>query len=145
MTSLTVDLAGTINRKVGASAQTLSFLPVLSRDMWKHDIFEISIADEWKIDSGATCRSNKQTNKWNHFNGSHTTDVHNLDCSVTTKDTTLSTWVPQTAYIYGLTNDIDVSSHDDYKHPNLWINAVSTPRADFSESSYSWTVKTVRF
>ncbi len=145
MTSLTVDLDSSINRKVGATGQTLSFLPVLSRDMWKHDIFEISLDSEWRVDSGATCRSNKQINKWNHFNGSHTGDPHNLDCSITTKDTSLGTWVAQTAYIYGLTNDIDVSSHLDYKHPELRINSVSTPRADFSASLYLWSVQTVRF
>jgi hypothetical protein len=47
-------------------------------------------------------------------------------------------------YIYGLNNDIDVSASDDNKYVDLRLTSVTNPDADYSDSSYSWTVKTLR-
>jgi len=57
----------------------------------------------------------------------------------------------QTLYIYGNSNDIDISStslngapmHNDAKNVKLTISHITNPYAKFS--SYGWTVKTMRF
>jgi hypothetical protein len=85
MSDFKVDFAGTVySRVINTSGNILSFRPLLSRDMWKHDLFEITVSKYFTLTQGSACSSNKQTNINNHFNGTHT-DPYILDCAWTPK------------------------------------------------------------
>jgi hypothetical protein len=140
LTSLVVSLISS-STKVGASGSTLSFKFQISKDLWKYDIFKITANQYWTIGSSAKCSSRAYTGRINNFNGTRTSDPFNLDCYVTPK-TSASTI--QYVYIYGLAKDIDVSATDDNKYVDLRISSVSNPDADYSDSSYTWAVETIR-
>jgi hypothetical protein len=127
--------------KVGATGSTLSFKFQIAKDLWKNDIFRITASQYWTISLTSTCSTAAYTGRINNFNGTRSADPHYLDCYVSPK-TTAST--AQTIYIYGLNNDIDVSATDDNKYVDLRLSSVTNPDADYADTSYTWTVETIR-
>ena len=123
------------SNKVGAKGNTLSFKFQIHSDLWKHDIFQLTVDSKWSISVGASCSSAKYEGRWNHFNGSNVNSIHDLDCAVNGYQ----------VLIYGLANDIDVSLHEDYKYVDLRVNSISNPDRDYPDNEYSWKVETVRF
>jgi hypothetical protein len=140
LTNLTVT---TVNSsiKVGATGNTLSFKFQIAKDLWKNDIFRITASQYWTISTSSTCSTATYSGRINNFNGTRSADPHNLDCYISPKTTPTTT---QTIIIYGLNNDIDVSASDDNKFVDLRLTSVSNPDADYSDSSYTWTVETLR-
>jgi hypothetical protein len=127
--------------KVGATGNTLSFRFQIAKDLWKNDIFRITASQYWTISATSTCRTAKYSGRINNFNGTRSADPYNLDCYISPKTTPTTA---QVVYIYGLNNDIDVSASDDNKYVDLRLTSVSNPDADYSDSSYTWTVETLR-
>jgi hypothetical protein len=140
LTNLTVTTVSS-SIKVGATGSTLSFKFQIAKDLWKYDIFRITASQYWTISTSSSCSTATYTGRINNFNGTRSADPHNLDCYISPK--TLST-TAQTIYIYGLNNDIDVSASDDNKYVDLRLTSVSNPDADYADSSYIWTVETLR-
>jgi hypothetical protein len=136
-TSLLIDLAGTSKSyKVGKKDSIMSFQFSLTKDVWKHDIFELGIDGAWTVASGAVCRSVLYVGTVNNVNGSRVNDPHNLDCVVTSKATSTT---EQSVYVYGLNTDLDVSSGDNYKNVDLNVYSVSNPDRDYNEATYNWS------
>ena len=132
---------GTTNSRVGTDNNHLLFTFELNQDLWKHDIFQITIDDDWTIGTNIECRSVKQSGIWNHFNSSDTNDIHDLNCVAETKVANTA----QKVYVYGLANDIDLSLHDDYSKVKLKLNPMTNPNGKYAETQYNWTIETVRF
>jgi hypothetical protein len=140
LTNLTVTTVSS-SIKVGATGSTLSFKFQIAKDLWKNDIFRITASEYWTISTSSTCSTATYSGRINNFNGTRSADPHNLDCYISPKTTPTTT---QLIYIYGLNNDIDVSASDDNKYVDLRLTSVSNPDADYSDSSYTWTVETLR-
>ncbi|WP_204256528.1 hypothetical protein, partial [Mammaliicoccus sciuri] len=140
LTNLTVTTVSS-SIKVGATGSTLSFKFQIAKDLWKNDIFRITASQYWTISTSSTCSTATYSGRINNFNGTRSADPHNLDCYISPKTTATPS---QTIYIYGLNNDIDVSASDDNKYVDLRLSSVSNPDADYSDSSYTWTVETLR-
>mmetsp|Transcript_28906 Transcript_28906/g.51574 ORF Transcript_28906/g.51574 Transcript_28906/m.51574 type:complete len:265 (-) Transcript_28906:29-823(-) len=85
LTNLAVKLVTSTNNKVGGTGSTLSFTFQIARDLWKYDIFRITSSKYWTVNSSSACSSATITGKINNFNGTRTSDPHNLDCYVTPK------------------------------------------------------------
>jgi hypothetical protein len=135
ISNLNVDLVDNVNRAVGATGNQLYFRFSIKRDLWKHDMFRLTIDDNWRVETGATCSSADYTGKYNHYNGTRTDDPHYLDCVVTEKTTDATI---QSVYIYGLNTDIDVTLHEDYKFVDLRVTSVRNPDADYTGNAYIW-------
>jgi hypothetical protein len=140
LTNLTVTTVSS-SIKVRATGSTLSFKFQIAKDLWKNDIFRITASQYWTISTSSTCSTASYSGRINNFNGTRSADPHNFDCYISPKTTPTTT---QTIIIYGLNNDIDVSASDDNKYVDLRVTSVSNPDADYSDSSYTWTVETLR-
>jgi hypothetical protein len=90
--NLAVDWATSGTYKIGMSGQTINFKPTISVDVWKHDVFEFEIDNNW-TNTSPECRSIKNGDLYIQVNGTSTNDgtSHLLDCTVTAKTTASTT------------------------------------------------------
>lgn len=116
-----VALTSESRNTVSAQGSTLSFTFELVEDMWKHDLFTITMDKNWIVTDAIQCRSNGYTGRYNHFNGTDTSDPHDLACTATEKTTTTTA---QIVYIYGLATDIDLSLSSDYIFVDLHVSGI---------------------
>lgn len=122
-------------------------------------MFVITINEYFTVTSGVTCTSYvtgaNDVNYYYHNNTADGSGSYDLDCKETTKvdnrvsDTLVHNYDAQMLYIYGSSNDVDVTStkagnnnplHNDAKNVKLKIKGITNPYAKFS--SFSWTIKT---
>jgi len=145
------------------ASQNVDFTFTISKDLWKYDMFVITMSDKLVVESGVTCESidtSTSESYINHYNSSATTDsagvvtgVHVLDCATTASTTRRGTdegdmtpWnAAQTVYVYGNAFDIDGdgSSMNDAKTIKIRVSAIRNPWAVYS--SLAFTMKTMRF
>ena len=68
------------------------------------------------MDASTVCESLARKDKINNFNGTHAEpDIHLLDCEVSEKQADIS----QELWVYGLANDINISTNPDNKYACL--------------------------
>jgi len=142
------------------ASQNIDFTFTISKDLWKYDMFVITMSDKFVVESGVTCESiatSTSASYVNYYNSSISTDGltgnHVLDCAVTASTTALATgstdMTPnnnkQYVYVYGNAFDIDGdgSSQSDAKTIKLRISAIRNPWAVYT--SLTWDMKTMRF
>jgi hypothetical protein len=133
--SSSLDLAGTNpDRSTGKQGGELTFKFQLVQDLWKHDVFEISVSQYWTISNDISCRSEQISNLVNHVNGTDSTRPHYMNCVYTGALSATNKKV----YVYGLGNDVDISAGKEYESVDLRIGPVTNPTVDYTSATYVW-------
>ena len=156
ITSFALAYATGSSGAINHSAQSVEFTFTISKDLWKYDMFVITMSDKFQVDAGVTCESYVSGNAINYYNSSIGTTgvgVHTLDCSATAVSSTLTTatadmtpaFTAQKLYIYGNAFDIDADGAfmPDAKNVKLRISAITNPAAVYG--GLSWAIETIRF
>ena len=142
------------------ASQNVDFTFTISKDLWKYDMFVITMNDKFVVESSVACESvatSTSASYVNYYNSSISADGltgnHVLDCAVTASVSNLVTgstdMTPsndaQEVYVYGNAFDIDGdgSSQTDAKTIKLRISAIRNPWAVYSALSFG--MKTMRF
>ena len=121
--------------KVGETGKTLSIQFTLAYDLWKYDLVKLTADPNFSLTESVTCTSYKLAPAINYFNGADSDDPTNVACAAT-----LSEDGSDILYIYGLSNDIDISE-ESASAVEILISSVTVP--DRVLSTFDWTLEIV--
>jgi hypothetical protein len=121
--------------KVGETGKTLRIQFTLAYDMWKYDLVKFTADPNFSLTESVTCTSYKLAPAINYFNGADSEDPTNLACAAT-----LSEYSSDILYIYGLSNDIDISQ-ESASSVEILISSVTVP--DRVLSTFDWTLEII--
>lgn len=119
--------------KVNETGKTLSIQFTLAYDLWKYDLVKLTADPNFSLTESVTCTSYKLAPAINYFNGADSDDPTNVACAAT-----LSEDGSDILYIYGLSNDIDISQ-ESASAVEILVSSLTVP--DRVLSTFDWTLE----
>jgi hypothetical protein len=147
LSKIEIFFSGPSSRNVRTTGNEISFVIPLSKDLWRYDLFKLTIDPSFSLNmqhlncSSAT-RKDKETNLdyMNYFNGTWTDNIHTLDCLASSK----VAGQPQTLWVYGLYSPfILMNLMSSAQIIDLRVPGFTNPDSDAVDSY--WSIETVRF
>lgn len=121
----------------------------MTKNLWKHDLFVITLSEWFQVGTSATCVSEK-TSGTNYYNS--TSSSHSLNCEATAVHRINSatpaeapTYSPQELFIWGNKADVllEQAEFSDAKSVTIAVSDITNPYAKgLPSNNYVWKIRT---